>query len=280
MGLAFLLSKRQLFLLLLLHSLVGGRSGVPDVTTAKIPAAFAAKSNRVAGAISRVRDAGRLGFVPCKSTPTFGLCYDSFTNTSSTTSAISIPLVDNHFGHSLDIDVSAKLDADPFVFNYPTLVSGSPVSYQSGSSLSDDEDDTDSESGTDVSSLSSIHSNTCSVLERVFPDLFNNDNHGIIENVFDELWDGSILDETSSNGERTLYIEPTDATCLNANENIIDLIEQADEDYDCTSIVICLHKDSTELSSVVHSLMYAGGSIVSHPRYAANPEYVLIGVSL
>lgn len=107
-------------------------------------------------------------------------------------------------------------------------------------------------------------------------------------------WDGFVLDharyvengQEEEDGEvRTLYVKSRNYDGVNARENVIALLELADEAMECDSVVICLDKTNPDLSSTLHSLLYVGGSIVHADasqgiEFMHSADYVLIGLDL
>lgn len=62
-------------------------------------------------------------------------------------------------------------------------------------------------------------------------------------------------------------------------------MELADDELDCSGIVICLDRkaDKQELAETLHSLMYVGGSIVAPDAGMLghnSDEFILVGLDL
>ena len=79
---------------------------------------------------------------------------------------------------------------------------------------------------------------------------------------------------------RTLYVDVKGAALANLRENIVALLDLADECFECQALVIALEKASPALSSVLHALMYAGGAVVTKPVFKADPSLVLVGLEI
>ncbi|VDC06992.1 unnamed protein product [Peniophora sp. CBMAI 1063] len=79
---------------------------------------------------------------------------------------------------------------------------------------------------------------------------------------------------------RTLYVDVKGAALVNLRENIVALLDLADECFDCQALIIALEKASPALSSVLHALMYAGGAVVTKPFFKADPALVLVGLEI
>ena len=62
--------------------------------------------------------------------------------------------------------------------------------------------------------------------------------------------------------------------------SIVALLDLADEHLQCTALVISLERASPTLSELLHSLMYVGGTVVTHPPAPSSPAYVLVGMEM
>lgn len=62
--------------------------------------------------------------------------------------------------------------------------------------------------------------------------------------------------------------------------SIVALLELADEQLQCSALVIAFNKTSDGLSELLHSLMYVGGSIVTKSPFQVDPAYILVGVDI
>ena len=62
--------------------------------------------------------------------------------------------------------------------------------------------------------------------------------------------------------------------------SIVALLELADESLRCSALIIALEKQSSSLRSVLHSLMYVGGAVVTTPPFPVDPAYILVGLEL
>ena len=58
------------------------------------------------------------------------------------------------------------------------------------------------------------------------------------------------------------------------------LLDLADEQLECSAVIIALPKTSEGLDDLIHSLMYVGGQIVTKPPFKASSAYLLIGLEL
>jgi len=79
---------------------------------------------------------------------------------------------------------------------------------------------------------------------------------------------------------KTLYVDGKSAESVSLRESIVALLDLADERLGCSALVIALERSSPNLSALLHSLMYVGGTVVTRPVYAANPAYVLVGLEI
>jgi hypothetical protein len=168
----------------------------------------------------------------------------------------------------------------------------SPFSESPPSSVDTDSDDGlsfDSDSATSLDE-------PLNVLEQVFPTVA----FASAVEVKADLWEGAILDE-SHKGLRTLYVESKSFDAVSLRENVVSLIERADEEFECTGVVFCLNKNNANLGNyfslaasvlsgftdnkyqtaeTLHSLMYVGGTVVSQPPFAVDSNYVLVGLDV
>jgi len=92
------------------------------------------------------------------------------------------------------------------------------------------------------------------------------------------VFDGVVLDLPQKT--KTLYIDGKNAQHVNLRESIVALLDLADEQLDCSALVIALEKSSEGLGGLLHSLMYVGGSVVTKPPFQVDPAYVLVGLEI
>lgn len=79
---------------------------------------------------------------------------------------------------------------------------------------------------------------------------------------------------------KTLYVDGRNAANVHLRESIVALLELADESLQCTALIIALEKQSPSLRSVLHSLMYVGGTVVTKPPFHVNASMVLVGMEI
>jgi hypothetical protein len=91
-------------------------------------------------------------------------------------------------------------------------------------------------------------------------------------------FDGVVLELPGK--PRTLYVDGKSAVHVNLRESIVALLDLADEQLECTALVLALEKASPALGELLHSLMYVGGTVVTAPAYPVNPAFVLVGMEL
>jgi hypothetical protein len=91
-------------------------------------------------------------------------------------------------------------------------------------------------------------------------------------------FEGVIVDIPDS--PRTLYIDGKGAQSVGLRESVVALLDLALETFECAALVIVLEKSSPSLSSLLHSLLYVGGSIVSKPLFQVDPALVLVGMDI
>jgi hypothetical protein len=58
------------------------------------------------------------------------------------------------------------------------------------------------------------------------------------------------------------------------------LLDLADEQLDCSALIIALDRSSPALGELLHALMYVGGSVVTKPVFPINSAYVLVGLEI
>jgi len=91
-------------------------------------------------------------------------------------------------------------------------------------------------------------------------------------------FDGVILEMPGT--PKTLYVDAKSAESVNFRESIVALLDLADDSLQCSALVIVLERSSPALGSLLHSLMYVGGSVVTKPPFAVDPAYVLVGLEI
>jgi len=156
----------------------------------------------------------------------------------------------------------------------------------------------DSEASSELSySTSSTSSDALSVqsseaemrfLEKVFGADYHSafSRHGVKINStaaqdVDAMFPGAIL-ESAEHATKTLYISPSPSNLL-TRDSLIELMDLAIDEYECTGIVICLSKSDEDLEETLHELMYVGGAIVSPDAAMVgfnSKDYVLVGLDL
>jgi len=91
-------------------------------------------------------------------------------------------------------------------------------------------------------------------------------------------FDGVILELPGK--PKTLYVDGKNAEQINLRESIVALLDLADEQLECTALVIALERSSPGLGDLLHSLMYVGGTVVTKPPFQVDPAYVLVGLEI
>jgi len=91
-------------------------------------------------------------------------------------------------------------------------------------------------------------------------------------------FDGVVLELPDK--PKTFYVDCKSAEVVNLREGIVALLDLADEHLQCSALVIALEKDSPALGSLLHSLMYVGGTVVTKPDFPVDPAYVLVGLEI
>lgn len=91
-------------------------------------------------------------------------------------------------------------------------------------------------------------------------------------------FDGVVLELPGKT--KTLYVDGKNAQAVSLRESIVALLDLADEQLQCSALVIAFNKVSHGLSELLHSLMYVGGSVVTKPPFQVDPAYILVGVEI
>lgn len=103
-----------------------------------------------------------------------------------------------------------------------------------------------------------------------------------LQQVDEELpFPGAIL-ESVEHATRTLYVAPQPSSQL-TKDSLIELMDLAIDEFECTAIVICLRKRDEDLGDTLHELLYVGGAIVSPDSGLVgynSKDYVLVGLDL
>jgi len=79
---------------------------------------------------------------------------------------------------------------------------------------------------------------------------------------------------------KTLYVDGKNAEAVSLRESIVALLDLADEQLQCSALVIALNKSSSALSELLHSLMYVGGNVVTKPPFQVDSAYLLVGLEI
>ncbi|KAF9241635.1 ornithine decarboxylase antizyme-domain-containing protein [Melanogaster broomeanus] len=91
-------------------------------------------------------------------------------------------------------------------------------------------------------------------------------------------FDGVVLELPGK--PKTLYVDGKNAPAVSLRESIVALLDLADEQLQCSALVIVLDKLFNGLNELLHSLMYVGGNIVAKPPFQVNPAYILVGLEI
>ncbi|KAG6813310.1 hypothetical protein H0H92_012123 [Tricholoma furcatifolium] len=91
-------------------------------------------------------------------------------------------------------------------------------------------------------------------------------------------FDGVVLDLPGK--PKTLYVDGKSAQSVTLRESIVALLDLADEKLGCSALVIVLERASPNLGTILHSLMYVGGVVVTKPVFQVDSAYVLVGLEI
>lgn len=70
------------------------------------------------------------------------------------------------------------------------------------------------------------------------------------------------------------------AMLTDPRHSIVALLDLADESLGCNALVIALERSSPDLSNLLHSLMYVGGTVVTKPPFPVASAFVLVGLEI
>lgn len=98
---------------------------------------------------------------------------------------------------------------------------------------------------------------------------------------------GAAVLSAPQQGTKTLYLSPKEMEKLDS-ETLVELLEIADEDLECSALVIALERKSKEednetLAETLHALMYVGGAIVAPDAGVVkydSEKFILVGLDL
>lgn len=79
---------------------------------------------------------------------------------------------------------------------------------------------------------------------------------------------------------KSLYVDGNSAQSVNFRESIVALLDLADESLQCSTLVIVLDRGSPSLGTVLHSLMYVGGAVITKPAYEVASSLVMVGMEI
>lgn len=98
----------------------------------------------------------------------------------------------------------------------------------------------------------------------------------------DSIWKLAVLDNKDS---KSLYAKGAAGfEGINLRENLVDLLDLADEELDCDRVVVVLDKSDANLAQLLHSLLYVGGVVLPpasdavHGRHSSKNVLVSIDV--
>ncbi|KAJ4498299.1 ornithine decarboxylase antizyme-domain-containing protein [Lentinula lateritia] len=79
---------------------------------------------------------------------------------------------------------------------------------------------------------------------------------------------------------RTLYVDAKNAESVSLRESVVALLDLADDQLECSALVIVLERSSPALGEILHSLMYVGGSVVTKHPFPVDRAFVLVGLEI
>lgn len=166
----------------------------------------------------------------------------------------------------------------------PRKIPGKPQSYDLPTPPLTPDDGDDDDVGSGASGIIAGHSkDALDLLLNIFP------HNGVSLLPFAKsivvsapnmgaFFDGVVLEFPGKS--KTLYVDGKNAPAVSLRESVVALLDLADEQLQCSALVIVLDKSSSGISELLHSLMYVGGSVVTKPPFQVNPAYVLMGLEI
>jgi len=91
-------------------------------------------------------------------------------------------------------------------------------------------------------------------------------------------FDGIVLDLPGK--PKTLYVDGKSSQTVSLRESIVALLDLADENLQCSALVIVLERSSPCLGDLLHALMYVGGAVMTKPPFKVDPAFVLVGLEI
>ncbi|KAJ3853034.1 ornithine decarboxylase antizyme-domain-containing protein [Lentinula lateritia] len=79
---------------------------------------------------------------------------------------------------------------------------------------------------------------------------------------------------------RTLYVDAKNAESVSLRESVVALLDLAEDQLECSALVIVLERSSPALGEILHSLMYVGGSVVTKHPFPVDRAFVLVGLEI
>lgn len=121
-------------------------------------------------------------------------------------------------------------------------------------------------------------------LARVFPDSSKVADRIVPLQTAHRVWDLALFDDgVQADGQRTLYAKGNSEQ-VNLRENVVQLLDMADEEFGCDQVVVVLEKDDVNFAEVLHALLYVGGIVIppqsKSPLGQHSSDYVLIGIDI
>jgi len=121
-------------------------------------------------------------------------------------------------------------------------------------------------------------------MARVFPQSHKVADRIVPVQTSHPVWDLALFDDSVQDGGlRTLYAKGTSEK-MNLRENVVQLLDLADEEFGCDQVVVVLEKDEPAFAALLHSLMYVGGVVIppqtDSPLNKPSSSYVLVGIDI
>jgi len=121
-------------------------------------------------------------------------------------------------------------------------------------------------------------------MARVFPHSSKVADRIVPVDSSNPVWNLALFDDgVQANGLRTLYAKGASEQ-MNLRENVVQLLDLADEEFGCDQVVVVLEKEDADFAVLLHSLMYVGGVVIppesNSPLGQVSSSYILVGIDI
>lgn len=125
-----------------------------------------------------------------------------------------------------------------------------------------------------------------SLLEQVFPveaPIHAQASEEVpLDDLLGEGWTGAIVEDALA-GTRALYVGGGKvANGIDLRDAVVEIVDRAESEHECQSLVLCLDKGMAGLAALVHQLAYVGATVVTAHDHtgAPNDNFLLLGLEI